>query len=162
MERNSPLRRYTPLHSNKPLKRTKFAPHPKRKKAVAKRSKLPKPSTVRNKCDDLLTPIVKLMHPVCLLCPNRTEVAHHHVHKSSSNRLRYDIDNLINLCNHCHLLLHLNESYWAGKVIEYMGMEWFQKLDKRKNEYVKADVHWYIENHIRLMALHEKLLCEKS
>lgn len=91
-------------------------------------------------CDKLLTPIVKMMHPVCLLhghvegCNYYTEVAHHHVHKSKSLILRYNFDNLINLCHHCHLMLHFNESFWASKIVQIKGLEWFEKLEKEKKQ----------------------------
>lgn len=119
--------------------------------------KTPSIKTMRNKCDKLLTPIIKKMYPMCLLqapnCYGFTQVAHHHIHKSKSTRLRYEIDNLIPLCNHCHLVLHNNESYWASKVIEKRGIAWFQGIDKTKNEIVKADVYYYIKNYERLKAL---------
>lgn len=121
------------------------------------RKRLPKVSTVRNKTDALLTPIIKKMYPRCLFCPNPTEVAHHHVHKSKSTRLRYEIDNLVNLCNACHLTLHMNESYWASKVVEARGLDWFRALERVKNEIVKADVHFYIDHYERLKKLLEEL-----
>lgn len=122
--------------------------------------KLPSIKTVRNKCDALLTPIIKAKYPKCLLsgterCAGRTEVAHHHIHKSKSSRLRYEESNLINLCQHCHLRLHCNESYWASKIVEIKGVQWFQKIDKMKDEYVKTDVHFYINNLARLKAIYE-------
>ena len=121
--------------------------------------KLPKLSTVRNKCDALLTPIVKGMNPYCLLCKvNKTEVAHHHKHKSSSTRLRYELTNLINLCNSCHFALHQNESYYASKIVEINGIEWFKKLDRLGTEIVKADVHWYMAQYERL----KKILGENT
>lgn len=84
-------------------------------------------------CDALLSPLIKLKHPRCLLCGGDTQVAHHHVHKSKSLNLRYDEENLIPLCNPCHLKLHYNESYWASKVVEKKGMEWFRNLDAKKD-----------------------------
>lgn len=115
--------------------------------------KLPKLSTMRNKCDALLSPLIIKLYPNCLLCGQKTQVAHHHKHKSSSTRLRYELDNLINLCNSCHYKLHQNESYWASKIVEIKGLEWFKKLDKMGWEYVKADVHFYIEQYERLKKL---------
>lgn len=88
-------------------------------------------------CDALLTPLIKILHPQCLLCGQDTQVAHHHIHKSKSLALRYNIDNLINLCNACHLKLHWNESYWASKIVEIKGLDWFQKLDKEKNTIIR-------------------------
>jgi len=120
----------------------------------AKKPKLPKISTIRNRCDALLTPIIKKMYPRCLLqapnCYGATQVAHHHVHKSKSTRLRYYIPNLIPLCNHCHLVLHNNESYWASVIVQRKGVEWFDDLARLDREIVKADVHYYLENHERL------------
>lgn len=118
--------------------------------------KKPSKTTLRNKCDSLLTPIVKKLYPKCLLCNNETQVAHHHVHKSKSTRLRYEIDNLINLCGHCHVVLHCNESYWASRIIDIKGIEWFRKLDKMKNETVKADVIFYMNHYDRLKEILDK------
>lgn len=99
--------------------------------------------SVRNQCDKLLTPLIKKMYPKCLLCKGQTEVAHHHVHKSKSTRLRYEVDNLVPLCNRCHLALHMNESYHASRIVMIRGIEWFKGLEKIKDEIVKADVLYY-------------------
>lgn len=112
--------------------------------------KLPSIKTLRNKCDALLTPIIKKMFPKCMLCGADTQVAHHHVHKSQSTRLRYEIDNLIPLCNSCHLALHMNESYHASRIVEKRGLDWWKRLDKMKHEIVKADRFFYQQNYERL------------
>lgn len=117
-----------------------------------KKKRLPKPSTIRTKCDSLLTPIIKLMYPLCLLCGGETQVAHHHVHKSKSTRLRYHIPNLINLCGKCHVRLHNDESYWGSKVTELKGAAWFKEIEQLKHEQVKADVHYYLDKHKELQA----------
>jgi len=38
-------------------------------------------------------------------------------------------------------MLHFDEGYWAGKIIEIRGMKWFKKLDKVKqsNKKFKPD-----------------------
>jgi len=112
--------------------------------------------SVRNQCDKLLTPLIKKMFPRCLLCGKDTEVAHHHVHKSKSTRLRYEPDNLIPLCNSCHLALHMNESYHASRIVEKRGLEWFRELEKKKNEIVKADVYYYSVQLGKLRSLFNK------
>ncbi len=124
-----------------------------------KRTPLRKKSKSENtllqaKCDKLLTPIIKSRFPVCLLngaigndnCTYNTQVAHHHVHKSKSSILRYNMDNLIPLCNHCHAMLHHNESYWASKIVEIKGLEWFSQLEKEKNKLIKVDKNFYLSN----------------
>lgn len=121
----------------------------------------PTVKSLRNKCDVLLTPIIKLLHPKCLLCGKDTEVAHHHKHKSSSTRLRYELENLINLCNSCHFALHQNESYYASKIVAIKGLKWFKKLDKLGTEIVKADIYFYQKNYERLSNLLVKINHEK-
>jgi hypothetical protein len=117
---------------------------------MKKPPKKPIIASLRKKVDNLLTPWVKSKNPSCLLCGAQTQVAHHHVHKSQSSRLRYEEINLIPLCTPCHCKLHHNESYWASKVLEIKGVEWFKKLDKMKNEYVKTDRFFYEENYNRI------------
>ena len=108
-------------------------------------------SRIQKKCDALLTPIIIKRSPKCMLCPNKTQVAHHHVHKSKSNALRYDLDNLINLCNSCHFALHHNESFHASIIVKIKGLDWFSELERKKNMLtVKTNVGWYKENLERL------------
>lgn len=117
----------------------------------------PTVKSIRNQADKLLTPIIIKKYPKCLLCNNPTQVAHHHVHKSKSTRLRYEMDNLINLCHSCHLALHMNESYHASRIVEIRGLDWFRKLEKMKNEIVKADIIWYSQQLEKLKTIDEKL-----
>ena len=44
--------------------------------------------------------------------------------------LRYNLDNLIPLCNGCHMKLGFDESRWGCKVLEIRGLKWFKKLDE--------------------------------
>lgn len=90
-------------------------------------------NTSQAMCDKLLTPIIKLMFPKCLLCGFYTQVAHHHCHKSKSLRLRYDFKNLIPLCSSCHFKLHQNESYWASIIVKKRGIGWFNYIQKTKD-----------------------------
>ena len=154
--KRTPLKRGT-----KQLKRTPFkrqAPKPKVKK---KRTKLPSIKTVRNKCDAQLTPIIKLMYPRSILSGAPTEVAHHHVHKSKSLALRYYIPNLIPLTHAEHQALHHNESYWASKIVRIRGVKWFDDLERKKNQRVKADVHWFLANLAQLQSMHIELLAQQ-
>lgn len=144
-----PMKR-TALRATTSIVRAKTAP---RKRVKAKKDKLPTVKKMRAKCDKLLTPIIKKLYPYCLLTGAPTQVAHHHVHKSASNALRYYIPNLIPLTNSAHLALHMNESYWASKVVQIKGLQWFEDLEREKNRTIKCDVHWYIENYNRLNAL---------
>ena len=100
---------------------------------------------LRNKADALLSPTIIKLFPVCLLCGGNTQVAHHHFHKSKSNRLRYEIENLINLCASCHFKLHQNESKWASEIVRIKGLSWYEKLRVMEQGYVKVDRYFYEE-----------------
>lgn len=151
--KRTPLKRGT-----KSLKRTAFkvkrTPVKSQNRSGAskpkKRDKLPSVKTVRNRCDKLLTPIIKKKYPYCLLCGSETQVAHHHIKKSTSSSCRYYMPNLIPLCHHCHLRLHSDELYWCGRVIKIMGMEWLDDLESQKKIYTKTDVHYYLSEEKRL------------
>jgi 5-methylcytosine-specific restriction endonuclease McrA len=142
-----------------PLKRSKLQSKPlKPKKTIKgtskpKKAKLPALSTLRNKCDALLTPITKKHHPNCLLCGQETQVGHHHIKKSTSNSCRYYLPNLIGLCNKCHLRLHCDELLWCGRVIKIMGLDWLEDLENEKRKEVKTDRQWYTEHLARLQAI---------
>ncbi len=154
--KQTPLTRRTPLKAKTGLKR---GGTPKRagKKVAKKRTKLPTVQSMRKKCDALLTPIVKLDHPNCLICSAPTQVAHHHIKKSTSNSCRYYLPNLVPLCNPCHARLHHDELLWCGRVVKIMGFSWLDDLEAKKKEDSKCDIHWYIEHHTRLKALLDKI-----
>lgn len=123
---------------------------------------LPKIKTIRNKADSLLTPIITKMHPNCFLqgsasCAGVSQVAHHHIKKSNSSALRYNLDNLIPLCHSCHMMLHQNESKWVTILIQKKGMEWADEMVRKGRELVKTDVHFYIENYERLKKILDEL-----
>jgi 5-methylcytosine-specific restriction endonuclease McrA len=108
----------------------------------------------QKKCDSLLTPIVKKLHPKCLLCSNETQVAHHFIKKSVSSNLRYNIDNLIPLCSACHFRLHFNdEGLWNGRIALIKGKEWLDNLEKNKKATLKCDCIYYEENYNRLNSI---------
>jgi 5-methylcytosine-specific restriction endonuclease McrA len=118
--------------------------------------RLPKISTVRNKCDALLTPIVKKFYPTCLLCGSETQVAHHFVKKSQSNRLRYELDNLIPLCHRDHQALHSRESAYSLRIAVIKGSKWAKRIDTLSRELVKTDVHWYLAQLDKLKSIYEQ------
>jgi 5-methylcytosine-specific restriction endonuclease McrA len=112
-------------------------------KTTPKKVKSLTPSQWQKKCDALLSPIIIKLFPRCLLCNRPTQVAHHHVHKSKSSILRYDLENLINLCHSCHFALHQNESYYASRIVQIKGLEWFEGLQRKKDKINKVNVGWY-------------------
>ena len=128
------------------------------KRTPLKRKSKSATSKLQSKCDKLLTPIIKAEFPVCLLngamgninCTYDTQVAHHHVKKSKASSLRYNLDNLIPLCNHCHAMLHHNETYWSSKLVEIKGIAWFQDLELKKWDSIQINKAYYEEELERL------------
>jgi 5-methylcytosine-specific restriction endonuclease McrA len=124
-----------------------------------KRTPLKKVSSLgslQRKCDALLSPIVVNSYPKCLLCGKPSQVAHHFVHKSKSNALRYNMWNLIPLCHSCHFALHNNESLYAARIILANGVAWFEELEQLKRETIKVNRKHYEEVYQRLLTLKEK------
>ncbi len=149
------------------IKRLKAASNPRRAKKPtqaakntgkgAKRPKLPTVKSMRNKCDALLTPIIKKMYPQCIFTGEETQVAHHAIKKSTSAALRYYLPNLIPLTNKAHLRLHCDEILWTGRLIAIKGLDWWQDLEEKKNVYTKCDVHYYIAEYSRLKQILDDL-----
>lgn len=121
-----------------------------------KKTRLKKVSSIgyyRNKCDKLLSPIIVKMYGKCELCGRPANVAHHFVHKSKSNKLRYEIINLIPLCNSCHFALHHNESEYAAKIVKKRGLLWFDTLEVLKRESIKVNRSYYQKIYQQLSSL---------
>jgi 5-methylcytosine-specific restriction endonuclease McrA len=99
--------------------------------------------SLRNKCDKHLSPLIVKLYPKCLLCGKPSQVAHHFVHKSKSNFLRYEFTNLIPLCHSCHFALHNNESLYAGRIINIKGLIWFNNLEVMKRASIRVNRQRY-------------------
>jgi len=114
-----------------------------------------------NKCDALLTPIIKLITPYCEGCGHPTEVAHHWIEKSRSANLRYDFRNLVALCHSCHAKIHnrFGNSVVGGldvaeTVIKKRGRKWKTDMDRDGRKVIKFNVP-YLQG--KLQELKEKL-----
>lgn len=112
-------------------------------------------------CDALLTPIIKLIYPRSILSGQPTEVAHHHIKKSTSNSLRYYLPNLIPLTHEEHRILHANETYWNEYIENLKGADWKHNLDRKRQETVHTDLIWYTKQHSYLTAVYKSLLTKQ-
>lgn len=115
---------------------------------------------LEKKADTLLQQLVKKLYPRCEVCGNETQCGHHFIEKSKSNRLRYELINIIPVCRSCHSKIHNRFSYSLGAydiidfIIKKKGRKWFNKLQKLRHELVKTDEAWYLTN---IKNLEEKL-----
>ena len=111
--------------------------------------------SLRNKCDRMMQEYMRNKNPQCIICGSPTS-CHHHFHpKSSCSALRYDEDNLIPLCNSCHIGFHSNRSAeMTTKLIGIKGQQWADDLlEKKKTLSVKTGIKYYqeiIQNYDRL------------
>ncbi len=163
--KQSPFRQQSleEIRAKQAAKRVRLSQRPivpktrKKVRTVPKRDKLPPLKTMRNKCDGLLTPIIRKMYPHCLLSGAPTEVAHHHIKKSESSALRYYIPNLIPLTHKAHQALHAHETVYSSRIVAIKGLDWWHDIEREKRRDVKVDVHWFIENYQRLKAIYDAL-----
>lgn len=138
---------------------TKVKPKVKKKRVL-----LPKLGKLQKQCDTFLTPLCKKIHPNCESCGHATEVGHHWIEKSRSSFLRYDMRNLISLCNSCHAKIHnrFGNSVVGGLdvaeiIIRKRGREWKEQLDIDQPKYIKVDRPFYTETLARLERLFESI-----
>lgn len=140
------------MANNPPILRERDKPKKERKKSI---------KSVRNACDALLTPILKITTPRCEGCGRDTEVAHHWIEKSRSLNLRYDFRNLVALCHSCHAKIHnrFGNSVVGGLnvamvIIKKRGEEWKETMDSEGRKEVRGNVAYFESN---LAALKAKL-----
>lgn len=127
-----------------------------KKSPLNRKSKTPT-AKIKDKCDRLLTPIVKKTTPKCEACGHDTEVGHHWIEKSRSLYLRFELENIIALCHSCHAKIHnrfsnsvMNCLDVAEIIIEKRGQEWFERMKRDSSQLVKANKAYFEEHLERL------------
>lgn len=118
-------------------------------------------SQLKKLADKKLQEVNHALHKNCEACGGQNQVGHHWIEKSRSSFLRYDLRNIIPLCNSCHSKIHniFGNSIVGGlnvaeKIISIRGKKWKLLMDKLQPEYVKTNNAFYEENTARL----EKIL----
>jgi len=106
--------------------------------------------SLKKEGDKLLTPITKLLHPYCEACGLPTQVGHHFIEKSRSNLLRFDLRNIIGLCQSCHTKIHnqfrgnsLGTHDVVERVIKSRGAKWYKELRSLEHKSIKADIFFW-------------------
>ena len=98
----------------------------------------------QKKCDKRLQEKGRALYPCCEVCGKPMSCLHHFFPKSVSSRLRYDWDNLIPICNFCHMRHHMaNDPTIHARVIQKRGLKWYEMLLKKKYEGIKVNVAYY-------------------
>lgn len=128
-----------------------------------KQGKLTVPE-LKKECDKILTPITKLIYPKCEAgCGSNTQVGHHWVEKSRSANLRYNIDNLVGLCNFCHGKIHnlyrnnvIQGVDLANHIINKRGIEWHEEMKALQSIEIKPNKAFYESEWERLQLIHKQ------
>ena len=123
------------------------------KKTPLKRKSKSTTSKLQNVADKLLQEANHILHKKCEACGGENQVGHHWIEKSRSSFLRYDLRNIIPLCNSCHSKIHniFGNSIVGGlniaeKIISIRGKKWKTEMDRLQSEYVKTDISFYQAN----------------
>lgn len=87
----------------------------------------------------------RLKYKLCLICGKEMTCLHHYYPKSTSNRLRYDEDNLIPICNGCHFSHHNGNPDIHNTVNKVKGNAWLKRLQKKREGYLKTNITYYKE-----------------
>jgi len=106
------------------------------------KSKNPK-TVLQKKADRLMQEWGRRKYKICLVCGKKHSCLHHYYPKSTSARLRYDKDNLINLCGGCHSSHHWGNPAIHNKINKVKGEAWLKRLTKKKEGYVKTNMQYY-------------------
>jgi len=95
----------------------------------------------RNKADRVFQDWFTKENPICEMCGETSSCGHHFHTKGASSRLRYEPDNMIPVCNSCHLKFHSRHSAdITSRLIDKRGTEWSNKLLEMKRDFsIKSD-----------------------
>ena len=108
----------------------------------------------QKKCDVLLQTLGKQKYQKCEVCGNPINCLHHFFPKSVSSFHRYNWDNLIPICQGCHMRHHLaGDPSIHQVIIRKRGQKWYDELEKHKRDYTKCDKFYY-------QSVYEKLSTE--
>lgn len=107
----------------------------------------------RRRCDKIIQEIGRLTYQKCLVCGKPMSCLHHYYPKSSAGNLRYNMQNLIPLCQGCHFRLHNGDPRIQNEINRVKGPEWLDGLNSLKRKFVKCDNISYYKEMIRKLEL---------
>lgn len=94
--------------------------------------------------DALLQNYCRIINKKCEMCGAKQSCMHHFHTKGASNRLRYELSNLISVCAGCHLKFHSKFSAdITCRLLAKRGIQWSEELLQMKREFVKTNIEYY-------------------
>jgi 5-methylcytosine-specific restriction endonuclease McrA len=100
---------------------------------------------VQEEADKILQKLVVKKYPKCECCGEPTICGHHFIEKSKSNILRYNLKNIIPVCQSCHTKFHNKFGFSFGtyniiaETIKRRGKKWIDYIETTKRQTIKND-----------------------
>jgi len=104
-----------------------------------------KKARLRDKSDRAMQEYIRANNNGCFVCGQPISCGHHYFPKSTASSLRYDLDNIIPLCQGCHFRHHNGDPRIHATVLEIKGIDWHKELLRKKNILVKPGIKYYEE-----------------
>lgn len=100
-----------------------------------------KKNITAKKLDRLIQEKYTPLNPSCFVCGGPTSCVHHYIQKRQSTYLRWDVRNLIPLCQHCHCAHHIaGNPRIHQEIIRKKGHEWADELERDRRILLKPTV----------------------
>lgn len=112
----------------------------------------------QSECDTLQQEINRLMYQNCEVCGKPMTTGHHFFPKSISARLRYDFENLIPICNGCHMQHHqAGNPRIHATIISKRGKKWYERINKLSREKIQVNIGYYREIKSSLLKMRDEI-----
>lgn len=99
---------------------------------------------LREECDGLQQEFNRQLNNLCYVCGQPMTTGHHFVPKSLSANLRYDMENLIPICNGCHMKHHIQgDPSIHALIIKRKGQKWYDYIERERRKLIKVNVGYY-------------------
>lgn len=104
-------------------------------KPIKKPAKKKPLSYYQKKADRLLQELGRMLYKNCSVCGGEYSCLHHFIKKSQSTALRYDMENMVNICNRCHCGIHQGKNdVITAHIVLSKGQDWLNRLEEKKRE----------------------------
>ena len=97
----------------------------------------------RNKADKIFQIWFMSSHTKCEACGKPAVCGHHFFPKSVASSLRYNPDNMVAICQGCHLHHHNGDPRIHAKIMEDRGRDWYNGLLAEKEKLTKTNKAYY-------------------
>lgn len=106
-------------------------------------------SELQKKLWKLLSEKIRKERPMCELCKIKPATQVHHIFSRRFKSTMFDEDNLISICNGCHLKTHTDPEWARRKIIEKIGEEKYDELYQKAHN---TTLDWGLQEYLEAIA----------